>query len=143
MTFLDLYNLIAERKKTMPIGSGTTSLLSAGLDKILPKLNEEAFEVALALESEGPDQVALETSQCFYYLMCLSVYLDFDYNALKLSTTATPFEGTEHDLAKSIARVAAGVCHTPTIESINRFIPLLFQAMALKHISLEKMFSHL
>jgi len=143
MTFEELYNLIAERKRTLPEGSGTTVLLTKGFVKILPKLNEEAFEVGLALESEGPDDVALEVSQCFYYLICLAVFLDEPFDRLDLKTDPEQTCKTEHELAKQLARDSALLCHSPSLEAINKMNSLLFQSLILKKSTLEKMFSNL
>jgi phosphoribosyl-ATP pyrophosphohydrolase len=143
MNFKDLYELIAERKRTLPERSGTTVLLKHGFQKILPKFNEEAFEVGLALEKEGPDEVALEVSQCFYYIICLAVYLDLPLENLDLNFE---FEGSfenEHDLAKKCARIAALVCHRPCVETMNQMTPLLFEAIKMKKTTLDKMFSYL
>lgn len=143
MNFKDLYELIAERKRTLPEGSGTTALLKHGFQKILPKLNEEAFEVGLALEKEGPDQVALEVSQCFYYVICLAVYLDLSFDVLHLDSDIEVSSSSEHDLAKKCARVSATVCHRPCVDTLNQLTPLLFEALKLKKTTLDKMFSYL
>lgn len=143
MNFKDLYELIAERKRTLPEGSGTTVLLKHGFPKILPKLNEEAFEVGLALEKEGPDETALEVSQCFYYLICLSVYLDLPFENLDLNSDVEQTAESEHDLAKKCARLAALVCHRPCQETINQMTPLLFEAIKMKKTTLDKMYSYL
>ena len=143
MSFKDLYNLIAERKKTLPEGSGTANLLRGGLNKILPKFNEECFEVGLALEIEGPDQVAFEVSQCFYYLICLAVLMESDFEKLQLNPDFNVAFESEHDLAKECARKASLVCYKPSLETINDMTPLLFQAIKLKGSTLNKMFSYL
>jgi len=142
MTFEELFRVIEERKRKLPEGSGTTALLTRGLDSILPKLNEESFETALALECDGPDEVVLEVSQCFYYLICLAVFLGESYDSLRLDTPLS--EDVEvHDLAKRIARTAAAICHTPCMSSINEMPPLLLKALELGKSDLKQMFSHL
>jgi phosphoribosyl-ATP pyrophosphohydrolase len=143
MTFEELFKVIEERKKTLPEGSGTTKLLTRGLDSILPKLNEESFEVSLALEVQGRDEVALEVSQCYYYIVCLAVFLGEPYNALKLLEKPTEPMLSKHELAKCIARTAAEVCHTPCLSTINKLPPLLLGALELGGSDLEHMYTYL
>jgi|SaaInlStandDraft_1057018.scaffolds.fasta_scaffold15366_4 phosphoribosyl-ATP pyrophosphohydrolase len=142
MTFQELFQVIEERKRTLPEGSSTTTLLTRGLDSILPKLNEESFETALALECQGPDEVALEVSQCFYYLLCLAVFLGEKFDGLELDTQLNE-EVDRHELAKRIARSSADLCHTPCLSSINAMPPLLLKALELGNTNLKQMFSHL
>jgi phosphoribosyl-ATP pyrophosphohydrolase len=143
MTFEELFAVIEERKQTLPEGSGTTHLLTKGLDSILPKLNEESFEVALALENQGEDDVALEVSQCYYYLLCLAVFLGEPFDALMLEQASGVTFENKHECAKEIARVAAVVCHTPCLQTINRMPPLLLSALDLGGSDIEKMKSYL
>ena len=143
MTFEELYKVIEERKKTLPEGSGTTKLLTRGLDSILPKLNEESFEIALALEYQGRDEVALEVSQCYYYLVCLAVFLGESYVSLQLQTKLESNISSKHELAKCIARTAAEICHTPCLSTINRMPPLLLKALELGGSNIEHMTTHL
>lgn len=49
-----LYELLADRKETLPEGSYTTYLFEKGIDKILKKVGEESTEVIIA--SKGNDQ---------------------------------------------------------------------------------------
>jgi phosphoribosyl-ATP pyrophosphohydrolase len=143
MTFEELFTVIEERKRTLPEGSGTTHLLTKGLDSILPKFNEESFEVGLALESQGADDVALEVSQCYYYLVCLAVFLGEPYDALALDRRDEVSFDSVHECAKEIARTAAAVCHTPCLQTINRMPPLLLCALELAKSDVEKMYSYL
>lgn len=142
MTFEELFNVIEERKRTLPEGSSTTTLLTRGLDSILPKLNEESFETGLALESQGPEEVALEVSQCFYYVLCLAVFLGENFESLDLKSRLQE-EVDAHELAKRIARTSAALCHTPCLSSINAMPPLLFKALEIGETDIEQMFSHL
>lgn len=143
MTFEELYRVIEERKKTLPEGSGTTRLLTRGLDSILPKLNEESFETGLAIEYQGRDEVALEVSQCYYYIICLAVFMGEPYEALKLQAPLDEPVSSKHDLAKQIARTAAAVCHTPCLSTMNRLPPLLMKALEMGDSDLDHMYSYL
>lgn len=142
MTFKDLYLLVQERKKNLPEGSSTTFLMNQGLNSILPKLNEECFEVGLALEYQEPDDIALEVSQSFYYIICLAVFLDEPFDALKLEDNSSELDN-KHELSKKIAQTSASICHTPCLASLNQLPTLLFNALNLGHSSKEQMLTYL
>jgi phosphoribosyl-ATP pyrophosphohydrolase len=67
----DLFAIIQERKAAMPEGSYTASLLAAGQDEILKKVGEEAVEVILAAQSQGPQRLVEEVADLFYHLLVL------------------------------------------------------------------------
>jgi phosphoribosyl-ATP pyrophosphohydrolase len=143
MTFEELYKVIEERKRTLPEGSGTTKLLTRGLDSILPKLNEECFETGLAIETQGRDEVGLEVSQVFYYIICLAVFLGEPFESLQLKSHDDVEVSSKHDLAKKIARTVAITCHTPCLSTINALPPLLLKALEVGESDLEHMYSYL
>ncbi len=68
MTFEEIVALAAERKQTMPEGSGTTRLFEKGAHAIGKKLVEEAAESWMAARFEGREDLALELSQVLYYV---------------------------------------------------------------------------
>lgn len=140
MNFVELFTLLEDRKRTLPEGSGTTKLLQKGLAGILPKLNEESFEIGLALEHESDDAVALEVSQCFYYCILLAVHHGYSVDELKLDPSSASDHTEAHDLAKQIARKSALLCHCPESGPINDLLPLLFNALNLRGVTLEQMF---
>jgi phosphoribosyl-ATP pyrophosphohydrolase len=144
MTFEELYNLLVDRKKSMPEGSTTTHLMTNGLSSILPKLNEECYEVGLALEHPQDNDLALEVSQCFYYLICVAVFTDEPFSSLKLENDLDIQSiDDKHELAKKIAHSAAEICQTPCLATFNTLPPLLLQALDLGECTIEQMFSTL
>lgn len=142
MNFAELYDVVLERKQTLPEGSGTTTLLTKGLDLILPKLNEECFEVALALEYQGPDEVALEVSQSFYYVICLSVFLGESFDNLDFSARMSE-DVDAHELSKRLARSAALLCQRPCLSTIHPLLLLLSKSIEVGNTDLDKVFSYL
>jgi len=67
----ELYDVILERRERRPRGSYTAELLSAGEDKILKKVGEEAMEVVLAAKGEGNDRLVSEIADLAYHLLVL------------------------------------------------------------------------
>jgi len=70
-TFDALFAELAERARTRPEGSGTVAALDAGVHTIGKKIVEEAAEVWMAAEHEGPERAAEEISQLLYHLQVL------------------------------------------------------------------------
>lgn len=67
----ELYDLIATRKKELPINSYTASLFNQGLDKILKKVKEESGEVIQAAEKESKTRLIEESADLIYHLWVL------------------------------------------------------------------------
>ena len=63
--------LIAERHKTMPEGSYTTSLFSEGKARIAQKVGEEGVELALARMKDDSAEVANEAADLLFHMMVL------------------------------------------------------------------------
>jgi phosphoribosyl-ATP pyrophosphohydrolase len=78
--FDDLFAELAEKARTRPEGSGTVAALDAGVHAIGKKIVEEAAEVWMAAEHEGPERTAEEVSQLLYHLqvLLLATGLDLD-----------------------------------------------------------------
>jgi phosphoribosyl-ATP pyrophosphohydrolase len=72
-TFEDLFAEISDRAVTRPEGSGTVAALDAGVHAIGKKVVEEAAEVWMAAEHQGPVELAEEASQLLYHLQVLLV----------------------------------------------------------------------
>lgn len=68
---MQLFQLIKERKKTMPENSYTSSLFRAGFDKIIAKIEEESEEVVRAAKSEGKQRLIEESCDLLYHLFVL------------------------------------------------------------------------
>ncbi len=72
-TFETLFDELVQRSLTRPDGSGTVRLLDGGVHAIGKKVVEEAAEVWMAAEHEGPERTAEEISQLLYHLQVLMV----------------------------------------------------------------------
>ncbi len=70
-TFDELFAELSEKATTRPAGSGTVAALDAGVHTIGKKVVEEAAEVWMAAEHEGPERTAEEISQLVYHLQVL------------------------------------------------------------------------
>ena len=70
--FLDhLGRLIAERHKTMPKGSYTTSLFTEGKARIAQKVGEEGVELALARMKDDSAEMVNEAADLLFHMMVL------------------------------------------------------------------------
>lgn len=70
-TFEQLFAELGEKAAARPAGSGTVAALDAGVHAIGKKIVEEAAEVWIAAEYEGPEKTAEEISQLLYHLQVL------------------------------------------------------------------------
>ena len=68
-----LYDLLMDRKATLPEGSYTTYLFQKGLDKILKKVGEESTEVIIAGKAEDKAETIYEIADLMYHVMVLMV----------------------------------------------------------------------
>jgi phosphoribosyl-ATP pyrophosphohydrolase len=66
-----LFEIIEERKEQQPSNSYTWSLIRAGEEKILRKINEESFEVIMASSNEGDQRLIEESADLMYHLFVL------------------------------------------------------------------------
>lgn len=69
--FSSLFEVIEDRKKEMPEGSYTASLLAEGVDRICEKIEEESAEVIEAAKVKGGKEVVWEVSDLIYHLFTL------------------------------------------------------------------------
>jgi phosphoribosyl-ATP pyrophosphohydrolase len=72
-TFEELWVELAERDAYRPEGSSTVAALEAGVHEIGKKVVEEAAEVWMAAEHEGPERTAEEIAQLLYHTQVLMV----------------------------------------------------------------------
>jgi len=70
-TFDTLFAELSEKAVTRPAGSGTVAELDTGVHGIGKKVVEEAAEVWMAAEHEGPERTAEEISQLLYHLQVM------------------------------------------------------------------------
>lgn len=66
-----LYEMLSDRKATMPEGSYTTYLFSKGVDKILKKVGEESTEVIIAGKAGDKAETLYEIADLTYHIMVL------------------------------------------------------------------------
>jgi phosphoribosyl-ATP pyrophosphohydrolase/phosphoribosyl-AMP cyclohydrolase len=66
-----LARTIAARAAERPAGSYTAGLLERGVPKISQKVGEEAVEVVVAANAEGPERLASEAADLLYHLLVL------------------------------------------------------------------------
>jgi phosphoribosyl-ATP pyrophosphohydrolase len=70
-SFEALFAELAEKARTGESGSGTVRALRAGTHAIGKKVVEEAGEVWMAAEHEGPERTAEEIAQLLYHVQVL------------------------------------------------------------------------
>ncbi|WP_018155728.1 phosphoribosyl-ATP diphosphatase [Demetria terragena] len=70
-TFEQLWDELAAKAQDRPADSDTVAALDAGVHAIGKKIVEEAAEVWMAAEHEGPERTAEEVSQLIYHLQVL------------------------------------------------------------------------
>ena len=71
-----LAQTIAERKQADPQSSYVAGLLAAGLDQILKKVGEEAFETVLAAKAQQTDKVIHETADLWFHTLVMLAALE-------------------------------------------------------------------
>jgi len=67
----NLYQLLLDRKQTLPEGSYTTYLFQKGLDKILKKVGEECTEVIIAGKADDKAETIYEIADLAYHVLVL------------------------------------------------------------------------
>ena len=70
-----LYDLLMDRKATMPEGSYTTYLFQKGIDKILKKVGEECTEVIIGGAKGDKEETVYEIADLAYHVMVLMVQM--------------------------------------------------------------------
>ena len=68
-----LYELLLDRKATLPAGSYTTYLFEKGIDKILKKIGEESTEVIIAAKADDKKEAIYEVADIAYHVMVMMV----------------------------------------------------------------------
>lgn len=83
--FAELYAVIEERKRTMPEGSYTASLLTdeKGENAVLEKLGEELTEVILAAKDGDAEELTHESADLVYHLFVLLAAKEIPLSALE------------------------------------------------------------
>jgi phosphoribosyl-ATP pyrophosphohydrolase len=83
-TLQKLMQVLNQRKNADAGSSYVASLYTAGTDKILKKLGEEATETIIAGKAGDKDQIVYETADLWFHSMVLLAHNDIDVdNVLK------------------------------------------------------------
>ncbi len=77
--FLDVYEVILDRRKNPKEGSYTNYLFDKGIDKILKKCGEEATEIVIAAKNPGAEELRYEIADYLYHLMVLMAQCGLDW----------------------------------------------------------------
>lgn len=76
--FEELFTELQEKVARQDPDSGTVEAVNAGRHAIGKKILEEAGEVWMAAEHEGPERTAEEISQLLYHLQVMMIACDLD-----------------------------------------------------------------
>ena len=79
----NLYDLLLDRKATLPEGSYTTYLFQKGLDKILKKVGEESTEVIIAGKAEDKAETIYEIADLTYHVLVLMAQMGITVEDVK------------------------------------------------------------
>lgn len=80
----ELYDVIEDRKETLPEGSYTASLFTheKGENRALEKIGEEAVEVVLAAKDDQREELTAESADLLYHLLVVLSMNDVPLEAL-------------------------------------------------------------
>lgn len=78
-----LFDLISERKVTMPEKSYTTYLFEKGKEKILKKVGEECTEVVIGAMNNDKKETIYEIADVAYHLLVLMAEMDISVNDIR------------------------------------------------------------
>ncbi|WP_049971790.1 phosphoribosyl-ATP diphosphatase [Haladaptatus cibarius] len=81
----DLFDVIEDRKETLPEDSYTASLFTheKGQNAVLEKLGEETTELVLAAKDDDYEEIAHESADIVYHLLVLLAMKDMDLEDLR------------------------------------------------------------
>lgn len=80
----ELYDVIEDRKETLPDDSYTASLFTheKGKNRALEKIGEEAIEVVLAAKDDQRDELTAESADLLYHLLVVLSMNDIPLDSL-------------------------------------------------------------
>lgn len=81
---IDLFEVIEERRETLPPDSYTASLFAheRGQNAVLEKLGEESSELLLAAKDDDDDAIVHESADLIYHLLVLLAMHDIPVDEL-------------------------------------------------------------
>ncbi|OVE83857.1 phosphoribosyl-ATP diphosphatase [Natronolimnobius baerhuensis] len=89
-TLAELFDVIEDRKETLPEDSYTASLFTheKGENAVLEKLGEESTELVLAAKDDDHDEIAYEAADIVYHMLVLLSMKDMDLEDLEAELEA-------------------------------------------------------
>ncbi|MFN4246026.1 MAG: bifunctional phosphoribosyl-AMP cyclohydrolase/phosphoribosyl-ATP diphosphatase HisIE, partial [Brevinematia bacterium] len=78
----EVYNVIIERKKTMPEGSYVAKKMSEGIDRILKKVTEEAGEFIIASKNQNEKEIIYELADLIFHSLLVLGYFEIPIEKL-------------------------------------------------------------
>ncbi|NGM68338.1 phosphoribosyl-ATP diphosphatase [Natronolimnobius sp. AArcel1] len=89
-TLAELFDVIEDRKETLPEDSYTASLFTheKGENAVLEKLGEESTELVLAAKDDDHDEIAYEAADIVYHLLVLLSMKEMDLADLEAELEA-------------------------------------------------------
>ncbi len=78
----EVYNVIIERKKTMPEGSYVAKKIKEGIDRILKKITEEAGEFIIASKNQNEKEIVYELADLVFHSLLVLGYFDIPIEKL-------------------------------------------------------------
>lgn len=84
-TLNDLFDVILDRKRTLPEDSYTAALFTheKGENAVLEKLGEELTELILAVKDNDRDEIVHESADIVYHLLVVLAMNDIDLESLR------------------------------------------------------------
>lgn len=73
-----LHQIILDKKKTMPEGSYTASLLKKDSNRVIQKFGEEAVEVIIAAKDNNKQEIISESGDMLYHFLVMLAKLEID-----------------------------------------------------------------
>lgn len=78
----EVFNIIMERKKTMPEGSYVAKKMKEGIDSILKKVSEEAGELIVASKNQNEKEIIHELADLLFHSLLILGYFDIPVEKL-------------------------------------------------------------
>ncbi|MCX7882411.1 MAG: bifunctional phosphoribosyl-AMP cyclohydrolase/phosphoribosyl-ATP diphosphatase HisIE [Brevinematales bacterium] len=72
----EVYQVIMDRKKTLPENSYVAKKLQEGIDRILKKIGEEAGELIIAAKNKNAEEIGWEMADLIFHMWLVLAYFD-------------------------------------------------------------------
>lgn len=143
-----LYLEIGKKLSANELTSGSVKLFNKGKTSVLKKLAEEAAEVWAAVRFEKPEDLALELSQVWYYLILLSFFYPDQQQEFSEFLAETdshlPSSAETGNLPKSLIHTCVELtCDDRFLSHSKTLFGLTGEIARLNQVSLADIHSHL